>query len=156
MYLALDRGRPGFPQDLRVPWYSGILQRRIRFRVHDFHALWSAIPDSSAILISPRCRSYNPPPFGGVWTLPLSLAATDGISFDFFSSSYLDVSVQMVPHRLLSPGLAAGSWQQVLPYGRGFPIRKPPDRRIMAPPRRLSRSYTSFLGTHTLGIHCQL
>ena len=28
---------------------------------------------------------------------PLSLAATDGISVDFFSSPYLDVSVQAVP-----------------------------------------------------------
>ena len=32
-----------------------------------------------------------------VWPLPLSLAATHGISFDFSSSAYLDVSVQRVP-----------------------------------------------------------
>ena len=32
-----------------------------------------------------------------VWPLPLSLATTDGISVDFFSSPYLDVSVQAVP-----------------------------------------------------------
>ena len=31
-----------------------------------------------------------------VWPLPLSLATTDGISVDFFSSPYLDVSVQAV------------------------------------------------------------
>ena len=31
-----------------------------------------------------------------VWAIPLSLAATEGISFDFFSSAYLDVSVQQV------------------------------------------------------------
>ena len=30
--------------------------------------------------------------------LPLSLATTRGISFDFFSSGYLDVSVPRVPH----------------------------------------------------------
>ena len=30
--------------------------------------------------------------------LPLSLATTHGISFDFFSSGYLDVSVPRVPH----------------------------------------------------------
>ena len=35
-----------------------------------------------------------------VWALPRSLAATNGISFDFFSCGYLDVSV---PHvRLLN------------------------------------------------------
>ena len=33
-----------------------------------------------------------------VWPLPLSLATTYGISFDFFSSAYLDVSVRRVPH----------------------------------------------------------
>ena len=32
-----------------------------------------------------------------VWPLPISLATTLGISFDFFSSPYLDVSVQEVP-----------------------------------------------------------
>ena len=33
-----------------------------------------------------------------VWPLPLSLATTRGISVDFFSSPYLDVSVRGVPH----------------------------------------------------------
>jgi hypothetical protein len=32
-----------------------------------------------------------------VWPLPRSLATTCGISVDFFSSPYLDVSVQAVP-----------------------------------------------------------
>ena len=33
-----------------------------------------------------------------VWPVPRSLATTDGISVDVFSSPYLDVSVQAVPH----------------------------------------------------------
>ena len=33
-----------------------------------------------------------------VWPLPFSLATTHGISFDFSSSGYLDVSVPRVPH----------------------------------------------------------
>ena len=32
-----------------------------------------------------------------VWALPGSLAATSGIDVSFFSSAYLDVSVQRVP-----------------------------------------------------------
>ena len=36
-----------------------------------------------------------------VWPLPISLATTFGISFDFSSSPYLDVSVQAVPLRNL-------------------------------------------------------
>ena len=33
-----------------------------------------------------------------VWPVPRSLATTYGISFDVFSSPYLDVSVQAVPY----------------------------------------------------------
>ena len=43
----------------------------------------------------------GPKPHGArtmVWALPRSLATTCGISVDFSSSSYLDVSVQTVPH----------------------------------------------------------
>ena len=36
-----------------------------------------------------------------VWPLPISLATTLGISIDFFSSPYLDVSVREVPHLIL-------------------------------------------------------
>ena len=39
-------------------------------------------------------EEYNPP----VWPPPRSLATTSGISVDVFSSPYLDVSVQAVPH----------------------------------------------------------
>ncbi len=35
------------------------------------------------------------------WAVPVSLAATNGISVDFFSSGYLDVSV--LPVRFLTP-----------------------------------------------------
>ena len=44
----------------------------------------------------------TPPVFlPGVWPLPISLATTLGISFDFSSSAYLDVSVRRVPFRYL-------------------------------------------------------
>ena len=36
-----------------------------------------------------------------VWPSPISLATTFGISFDFFSSPYLDVSLQAVPLSIL-------------------------------------------------------
>ncbi len=42
---------------------------------------------------------YNPAPEDAVWALPRSLAATGGISFDFFSWGYLDVSVLPVGSR---------------------------------------------------------
>ena len=53
-----------------------------------------------------------------VWPVPLSLATTQGISLDVFSSPYLDVSVQAVPPIHL--------WIQCMVTGLirpGFPIR---------------------------------
>ncbi len=50
-------------------------------------------PRWSCRCVSPQPRRINPP----VCPLPRSLATTCGISVDFFSSPYLDVSVQAVP-----------------------------------------------------------
>ena len=44
-----------------------------------------------------------------VWPLPLSLATTQGISVDVFSSPYLDVSVQAVPSVYLFDSVY-GTW----------------------------------------------
>ena len=51
------------------------------------------------------------------WALPRSLAATQGISFDFFSSRYLDGSVPWVylHHAILF------TWQCVVSIPRGLP-----------------------------------
>ena len=48
----------------------------------------------SLILVAVLTPGILLPP---VWPLPRSLATTSGISVDFFSSPYLDVSVQAVP-----------------------------------------------------------
>ena len=81
----------------RVPRYSGSSPLRNRFRIHDSHILWSAFPDCSSNNFSlfdcPQPQRINPL----VWPLPRSLATTSGISVDFFSSPYLDVSVREVP-----------------------------------------------------------
>ena len=60
-------------------------------------------------------REYNPL----VWPPPRSLATTSGISVDVFSSPYLDVSVQAVPHVHLfdSMHVSAGLLQRVSPFG---------------------------------------
>ena len=51
-----------------------------------------------------------------VWPLPLSLATTRGISVDFFSSPYLDVSVREVPYVKLCIHLTIrNAW--VSPFG---------------------------------------
>ena len=54
-----------------------------------------------------------------VWPLPISLATTFGISVDYFSSPYLDVSVQAVPHAYLfdSVYVTIGLLWWVSPFG---------------------------------------
>ena len=97
-YLALADGparfRQGFtcPALLRIPLciilvtHTGLspsvadLSRSFRFLVHTM--LWSYNPSCA---VTPL-----------VWANPRSLATTYGITFVFFSSAYLDVSVQRV------------------------------------------------------------
>ena len=82
----------------RVRWYSGYSLTEIGFRLRDSHPLRLAFPCHSTNLscryVSPQPQRINPL----VWPLPRSLATTSGISVDFSSSPYLDVSVQAVPH----------------------------------------------------------
>ena len=82
-----------------------------------------------------------------VWPLPRSLATTCGISVDFFSSPYLDVSVQAVSLIYLCI--------QYMMYGllhTDFSIRKSAAQWIFAPPRGLSQLITSFVGSQCQGI----
>ncbi len=67
-----------------------------------------------------------------VWADPRSLAATDGVSIDFLSSGYLDVSVPRV-----------GSSREVTRLcAPGFPIRTSSDHRVLArSPRLFAGSY---------------
>ena len=97
-YLALADGpasfRQGFtcPALLRIPLSitfvtcTGLspsminLSRLFQFLVHKIS--WSYNPNIAVTTL--------------VWAVPLSLATTYGITFVFFSSAYLDVSVQRV------------------------------------------------------------
>ena len=82
----------------RVRRYSGSSLMQFAFRLRGSHPLWLAFPYHSAKLlhryVSPQPQRINPL----VCPLPRSLATTSGISVDFSSSPYLDVSVQAVPY----------------------------------------------------------
>ena len=78
-----------------------------------------------------------------VQALPFSLATTRGIIIIFFSSPYLDVSVQEVG----SLSSDTSSTYQVVPFG---------NLRILclcAAPRSLSQLTTSFIASQSQGIH---
>ena len=70
---------------------------------------------------------------------PLSLAATQGISFDFFSSGYLDVSVPRVRLLHLCIQCKIPALQRV-----GFPIQRSADQRLFATSPQLFASYYVF------------
>ena len=84
-----------------------------------------------------------------VWAVPLSLAATDGITVVFFSWGYLDVSVPPVRlMRLCIQRMILKHYlQQVSPFGN------PRIKACLAAPRGLSQLTTSFIAFLCLGIH---
>ena len=89
------------------------------------HPLWRCFPATSAHVIWCIIQSSTPKVLlPSVWPLSLSLAATQKISFDFFSSPYLDVSVQAVSPR--TPIYSAYAGCKLLQPG--FPIRKSSDQ----------------------------
>ena len=103
----------------RVPRYSGNRLTGLGFRLRGYHPLWLAFPYHSTDL-SDRCAAPQPQRINpSVWPLPRSLATTYGISVDFSSSPYLDVSVQAVPHlRLFDSTQVSGVLlRRVSPFG---------------------------------------
>ncbi len=96
-------------------------------------------------LLLASSQSYNPGACLAtkpVWAPPRSLAATQGITFVFFSSGYLDVSVPPV-----SP-LPLAVWYPLrIP---GCPIRTSAGLRIFAPDRSFSQLITSFFAFESL------
>ena len=85
----------------RVPQYSGF---SLLFSVVAYVIL--TLFDLSSHTIRLTCLqiplSATPYIFlSTVWPAPISLATTFGISVDYFSSPYLDVSVQAVPFHTL-------------------------------------------------------
>ena len=81
----------------RAPRYSGycLLTRPFAYGIFTLYDL----PSHTVLLkLMIRYAVRTPPTLlPAVWPLPISLATTFGISVDFFSSPYLDVSVQAVP-----------------------------------------------------------
>ncbi len=129
----------------RVPPY---LIRPIELPIRDCHPLWSVFPNSSG---------HSQGSAG-----PRSLAATRGVSIDFLSSGYLDVSVPRVcfynpmysgykylVYRIIE---AAGA-VTITQYQVGCPIQKSMDQSLFSAPHGLSQSITSFIASYCQGIH---
>ena len=81
----------------RVSWYSGYRLASLSFAYGAFTLSDWSFQNHSATLGRSIMRSEPRNARIPVWALSISLAATLEIEFSFFSSPYLDVSVQAVP-----------------------------------------------------------
>ena len=82
----------------RVRRYSGYSQRSQVF-VYGTLTLFGVLSHTLQLTVLLQITVRTPKIFLlSVWPAPRSLATTNGISVDVFSSPYLDVSVQAVPH----------------------------------------------------------
>ena len=103
----------------RVRWYSG---SSLLLSLFAYGTLTLCGWPSHAILLNLRIRIAVRTPrvlLPLVWPLPRSLATTCGISVDFSSSPYLDVSVQAVPPiRLWIQRMVTGRYsRRIAPFG---------------------------------------
>ena len=136
-YLALEDGPPIFRQDFTCPaLLVATSVPHIDFRVRGYHPLWPHFPERST---NRHAKSRK--------AVPGSLATTSGISVDFFSSSYLDVSVRSV--RLHIPMYSGWdtSKRWVSPFGH------PRIKACLRAPRGFSHATTSFIACDRQGIH---
>ena len=88
----------------RVPRYSGYRLIVVAFRLQGCYLLWLTVPRHSTRQLRLNAGPQPQRASSLVWALPISLAATLGISFDSSSSGYLDVSVPRVPSRFRVTG----------------------------------------------------
>ena len=112
--------------------------------IRDFHSLWCVFPNTSNPALQPILGSYYPriAVTIRVWAVPISLATTLGITFVFFSSAYLDVSVQRV-----CPPLRCSTSSMYWVAIRIFAYHI-----VCANPRNFSQLITSFFASESLGI----
>ena len=104
----------------RVRRYSGFSFAAVLFRIRDSHPLSLTFPCHSARFLQCFLAVLTPDVFLLlVWPFPLSLATTCGISVDFFSSPYLDVSVQAVPlvHLCIQYTMTGHDSSRIAPFG---------------------------------------
>ena len=124
----------------RVSWYSGFRCVNSSFAYGAFTLSGRSSQIRSAGIIESRLRSEPRGARTPVWALPVSLAATPGIEFSFFSSGYLDVSVHRVPFHTLWIGV----WMTgVLPAG--FPHSDICGSKIICISPQLFAAYHVFL-----------
>jgi len=136
-------GPPASYEVPRASYYSGspAVTQGSRVRVQDYHLLWFHFPEDSACdaFVTAYRRPQPREASLSVWAFPLSLAATHGVSVDFLSYRYLDVSVPCVG--LVRPMHSAGDDGIWLPSPDGLSHSEIPGLTVV---RHLPRAYRSL------------
>ena len=131
----------------RVPRYSGAASPQGRVFGYGTFTLYGASFQRLPLTVLDRFIGGPTTPVAAVtapvWAFTRSLATTCAITFVFFSSGYLDVSVPRV-----RPALGA----VMRSPASGCPIRKSAGQGIFAPDRGLSQLVTSFFASESPGI----
>ena len=144
-YLAFEGGPPIFRQDFTCP---ALLNTSYRASYTGLSPISLNFPDDSI---------HTQGSAG-----PRSLAATRGVSIDFLSSGYLDVSVPQVcsynpmysgNKYLFYPAIEDPEGLTITEYQVGCPIRRSRDQSLFSAPPSLSQSITSFIASYCQGIH---
>ena len=129
----------------RAPEYSGYPSVFSGFRVRGSHPLCRNFPAASTIHFGLYTGPTTPTQRAGpVWAIPRSLATTWGVSIDFLSCGYLDVSVLRVDSAC---AVTAHDGCRVSPFGHLRFIARLPAHRS------LSQAPTSFIVSRCQGIH---
>ena len=144
-YLALRGGPRSFPQGfpcLVVLWIPLCL---LPFRLRGFHPLRLAFPGPFCWVCRASLRSEPRGARTPVWAPPVPLAATPGITFVFFSSGYLDVSVHRVPSACLWGVLPPFQHTVAEVSSAGFPHSDTRGSWLICSSPRLFAAYHVFL-----------
>ena len=129
----MEDGPPMFRQDFTCPALLDFIVDRFSH---------TGLSPAMAGLSSPFCYPHH-----DLRAVPRSLVATQGISVDFFSSGYLDISVPQVRFVHLCIQCTMTPKSRVSPFGN---LRI----KVSLPtPRSLSQATTSFLASCRQGIH---
>ena len=141
--FSLGGWSPIFRQDFTCPaLLVAHLVLSYCFRLQGYHPLWPHFPERSANNTNKECKAH-----------PISLATTLGISVDFFSCGYLDVSVHRV--RFTWPMYSAMDTQKewVSPFGHlRIKARLPAPRSF----RRLPRPSSPVIAKASTTCTCSL
>jgi hypothetical protein len=143
-YLGLERGRPRFMHGFTS---HALLRYRLApsgLRIRAYHPLWGTFPGPSAHP-SDRVSPALQPQLASqlVWPLPLSLAATGGIS-----SISFPLATKMFQFTRFASLAGYGGFSAV-----GCPIRTSRDHSFGAAPPGFSQLSASFIASDSLTIH---